>query len=52
MLATAITSAKYRRVYVWELPVRAYHWINAIALVLLCITGYLIGAPHPRVLFG
>ncbi len=37
--------AEYRRVYVWELPVRAYHWINAIALVLLCITGYLIGAP-------
>ena len=36
---------EYRRVYVWELPVRAYHWINAIALVLLCVTGYLIGAP-------
>ena len=35
----------YKRVYVWELPVRAYHWINAIALVALCITGYLIGAP-------
>ena len=31
--------------YVWELPVRAYHWINAIALTLLCVTGYLIGAP-------
>ena len=31
--------------YVWELPVRVYHWINAVALVLLCITGYLIGAP-------
>jgi Ni/Fe-hydrogenase 1 B-type cytochrome subunit len=30
---------------VWELPVRAYHWINAIALVTLCVTGYLIGAP-------
>jgi len=36
---------EYKRVYVWELPVRAYHWINAIALVALCITGYLIGAP-------
>jgi len=36
---------EYRRVYVWELPVRVYHWINAVALVLLCITGYLIGAP-------
>ena len=27
------------------MPVRAYHWINAIALVALCITGYLIGSP-------
>ncbi len=36
---------EYRRVYVWELPVRAYHWINAIALTLLCVTGYLIGHP-------
>ena len=36
---------EYRRIYVWELPVRAYHWINAIALVALCVTGYLIGAP-------
>ena len=29
----------------WELPVRVYHWINAVALVVLCVTGYLIGAP-------
>jgi Ni/Fe-hydrogenase 1 B-type cytochrome subunit len=36
---------EYRRVYVWQLPVRFYHWINAVALVLLCVTGYLIGAP-------
>jgi Ni/Fe-hydrogenase 1 B-type cytochrome subunit len=36
---------EYRRIYVWELPVRVYHWINAVALVVLCITGYLIGAP-------
>jgi Ni/Fe-hydrogenase 1 B-type cytochrome subunit len=33
---------EYRRVYVWEMPVRAYHWINAIALTLLCVTGFLI----------
>ena len=36
---------EYRRVYVWELPVRLYHWVNAIALTALIITGYLIGAP-------
>ena len=37
--------ADYRRVYVWELPVRVYHWINAVCLVGLIVTGYLIGAP-------
>ncbi len=36
---------KLRRVFVWELPVRIYHWLNALAIVVLCITGYLIGDP-------
>jgi len=36
---------KIKRVYVWELPVRFYHWINFLAVVTLCITGYLIGSP-------
>ncbi|MGO9108038.1 MAG: Ni/Fe-hydrogenase, b-type cytochrome subunit [Thermoguttaceae bacterium] len=34
-----------RRVYVWELPVRAYHWINAASVFVLAVTGYLIGSP-------
>ncbi len=34
-----------REVYVWQLPVRFFHWINATAIVILCITGYLIGNP-------
>ena len=38
-------AAVYRRVYVWELPVRLFHWINALCIVVLCITGYLIGEP-------
>ena len=33
------------RVYVWEVPVRLYHWLNALCIVVLCITGYLIGQP-------
>ncbi len=37
---------EYRRVYVWELPVRLYHWVNAVALTVLIVTGYLIGAPQ------
>jgi len=36
---------EYRRVYVWQLPVRLYHGINAVCLVGLCVTGYLIGLP-------
>ncbi len=32
-------------VYVWQLPVRFYHWTNALSILVLCITGYLIGAP-------
>ena len=43
--ANGSAPVEYRRVYVWELPVRVYHWINAVVLVLLCVTGYLIGAP-------
>jgi Ni/Fe-hydrogenase 1 B-type cytochrome subunit len=43
----APTSANesFRRVYVWELPVRLYHWVNALCVVVLCVTGYLIGRP-------
>ncbi len=37
--------ALYRRVYVWEFPVRAYHWINAITVLVLIVTGYIIGRP-------
>lgn len=37
--------ALFQRVYVWELPVRFYHWVNALCVVLLCVTGYLIGHP-------
>jgi len=39
-----------RRVYVWELPVRVYHWINAVCVLVLVATGLLIGNPLlPRV---
>lgn len=33
------------RVYVWEVPVRLYHWVNAICVVVLVATGLLIGRP-------
>ena len=33
--------------YVWEVPVRIWHWVMALCLVVLWTTGYLIGSPLP-----
>lgn len=40
-----------RRIYVWELPVRVYHWLNAWCILVLIGTGFLIGNP-PAILAG
>ena len=32
--------------YVWEWPVRITHWVNALAIVVLSVTGALIGFPY------
>ena len=42
MSSSALTQ---EAVYVYEKPVRFWHWINALALVVLAVTGYLIGNP-------
>lgn len=34
-------------IYIFEAPVRAWHWIHALAIVVLGVTGYLIGNPLP-----
>lgn len=34
-------------VYVYEAPVRMWHWLNALAILILCVTGYFIGSPPP-----
>lgn len=34
-------------VYVYEAPVRIWHWINALAILVLAVTGYFIGSPLP-----
>jgi len=33
------------QVYVWQLPVRIYHWLNFVAVIVLCATGYVISNP-------
>ena len=32
-------------VYVFEAPVRIWHWVMALCMVVLAVTGYLIGTP-------
>lgn len=36
-------------VYVYEAPVRLWHWINALCIVVLGVTGYLIASPLPTI---
>ena len=36
-----------RSVYVYEVPVRLWHWVNAAAITVLCVSGYFIGSPLP-----
>ncbi len=36
----------FERVYVWELPVRIFHWVNAASIVVLFATGLYIAFPY------
>jgi Ni/Fe-hydrogenase 1 B-type cytochrome subunit len=36
-----------KSVYVYEAPVRLWHWLNAAAILVLAATGYFIGSPLP-----
>jgi Ni/Fe-hydrogenase 1 B-type cytochrome subunit len=37
--------AEYYQVYVWDLPLRFFHWINAACVFVLGVTGLAIGSP-------
>jgi Ni/Fe-hydrogenase 1 B-type cytochrome subunit len=39
-------SGEYRWVYLWEWPIRVMHWIAAICIVVLTVTGLYIGKPY------
>lgn len=44
----AVASARsIKSVYVFEAPIRLWHWINALAITVLAVTGYFIGKPLP-----
>lgn len=34
-------------IYVYETPVRIWHWVNALCILVLIVTGYFIGQPLP-----
>jgi Ni/Fe-hydrogenase 1 B-type cytochrome subunit len=40
-----VQNPTFHRVYVWQFPVRLYHWVNALCVVALIVTGYVIGNP-------
>lgn len=51
--ATGVNEAAVRQapslksIYVYEAPVRLWHWVNALCIVTLAASGYLIGSPPP-----
>jgi Ni/Fe-hydrogenase 1 B-type cytochrome subunit len=41
---------KYQKaVYVYEAPVRIWHWVHALSIAVLCVTGYFIANPLPAI---
>lgn len=42
---TPVAEAKLTRVYVWDVPVRLTHWLIAISITVLAVTGFYIGHP-------
>lgn len=46
------TVRRQTSVYVYETPVRLWHWVNAAAILVLCFTGYFIGQPPPTMMIG
>jgi len=41
----------FKRVYVWELAVRVFHWANALCITVLATTGFIIANP-PAIMSG
>jgi len=35
----------FKRVLVWELPVRFFHWVNVLSVIVLTVTGFIIANP-------
>ncbi len=40
-----MSDGDHRPIYVWEGPVRVWHWLMVVTMVVMIVTGYLIGRP-------
>jgi Ni/Fe-hydrogenase b-type cytochrome subunit len=39
-------SGEYRWIYIWHWPIRAMHWVAAVSILVLAVTGLYIGRPY------
>ena len=44
-----VTAGPLEDVYVYEAPVRLWHWVTVACVFVLAVTGYFIGAPPPAI---
>ena len=44
-----VLSGPLEPVYVYEAPVRVWHWVMVVCMIFLAVTGYLIGSPLPAI---
>ena len=44
-MQTITQTHDFKRVLVWEMPVRIFHWLNALSITVLAITGFIIANP-------
>lgn len=44
-------TSDFKRSYIWQLPVRIFHWVNAFSILVLVITGFIIANP-PTIMTG
>lgn len=49
MASSAAEHAYRKPLYVFEAPVRIWHWLHALSVVVLAATGYLIANPLPSI---
>lgn len=42
-----LVTRKQTAVYVYEAPLRLWHWVTVFSVITLCVTGYFIGSPLP-----